>query len=257
MVDQDLGEPGGYESRTAELLAEGEIEVLDIEGIPTVSLEDALAIVSAVRSDMGKGSVSWISDSLFPVDATVREAAIDPDRDTHKIDALQAVRIVGEAFADRLADLEGFDNEFEYRRAKYAEYDDEGNFTGIKAGKEDESLKYFGISDGTFYFALQKLGDRKKVDMDDVREGIPGLEDDEVLQAYFELMCEQFRVNLKFAFEVLDPTFMLAFSSSDKKIIKGVTVVNAMAAFLERKGYDRNFSRVAFIGAGGEETTEE
>jgi|GEM_PF-6685368 len=254
MVDQDLGEPGGYETRTAELLAEGEIEVLDIEGIPTVSLEDALAIVSAVNSDVGKSYVGWLSYALVPVDEAVREA----NRETHersRVDfkAHDAVRMVGAAFADYLAQQEGFADYDAYDKEKYPHHASEGEF--VRPSKEE--VMYFGISDGSFYFALDRLGRRKEVDMDDVREGIEGIEDDEVMQAYFELMCEQFRVDLKCALEVLDPTFVLAFGASDKKMRRGADVVKSMAAFLERNGYNRDFSKVVFFGTEASETSEE
>ena len=252
MIDSDLGEPGGYATRTAELLETGEIKVLDIEGIPTVSLEDALAIVSAVNSDIGKSEVSWLSYALVPVDEAVRGA----NRETHersRVDfkAHDAVRMVGAAFADYLAQQEGFADYDAYDKEKYPHDSTES----VRPSKEE--MMYFGIYDGSFYFALDRLGRRKEVNMDDVREGIEGIEDDEVMQAYFELMCEQFRVDLKCAFEVLDPTFVLAFSASDENMGRGADVVNSMAAFLERNGYNRDFSKVVFMGAQAPETSEE
>lgn len=253
MIDSDLGEPGGYGSQTAELLVEGGIEVVDVEGIPTVALEDALAIVTAVNTDIGNSEVGWLSYALVPVDEAVRAANRETsERSRVDFNAQQAVRMVGKSFADYLAHEEGFLDYDAYDKDKYPHSGIGGEFVQ----PSEEEMMYYGIPDGKFYYALDGLGRRKEVDMNDVREGIPGIEDDEVMQAYFELMCEQFRVDLKCAFEVLDPTFVLAFGASDKKMRLGADVVNAMSRFLEQNGYDRNFSKVSFIEAGQPDGTE-
>lgn len=247
MVDHDLGEPGGHESRTAELLLDGEIEVIDIEGIPTVSLEDALAIISAVHIDENRKSpTGWLSYSLVPVDDQIRDRFRDlSERIKNPFRVMGAVRDVGISFADYLAQQAGFEDQRAYSDHKYPE----------KGSNED--MMYYGISDGNFYFALDQLGYRKEVTLDDVRAGVQGAEDDEVVMAYFEFMQQQFRVNLKCAFECLDPTLIIAVTEDDERFDRGVRVINAISEFLERNGYDKNFSKVGFIDAGEEKPVDD